>query len=75
LNPKAQAVAPNLKVQGVEAIKATLQKAAIHRDHRDRRRIALFAAIRPAKPNRPITLALAVLGPCSLGLLKYALLT
>jgi hypothetical protein len=27
-----------MQVRGVEAIKATLQKAAIHRDHRDKRR-------------------------------------
>src|SRR5271167_3439021 len=36
-----------MQVRGIEAIKTTLQKAAIHRDHRDKRRTALFAAIRP----------------------------
>jgi len=34
-------LAPAHAVRGAEAIKTTLQKAAIHRDHRDRRRTTL----------------------------------
>jgi hypothetical protein len=48
-----------VQAQGVEAIKTTLQKAAIHRDRRDRRRITLFcrdSALNKA-PNLFLTLA------------------
>jgi len=31
-----------MRVRGVEAIKTTLQKAAIHRDRRDKRRTTLL---------------------------------
>jgi hypothetical protein len=31
-----------MQVRGVEAIKTTLQKAEIHRDHRDKRRTTLL---------------------------------
>src|SRR5271163_5089641 len=41
-NRRIRAVTPDPAGQGVEAIKTTLQKAAIHRDHRDRRRTTLF---------------------------------
>jgi hypothetical protein len=47
----------NFTVQGFEAIKATLQKAAIHRDRRDRRRTTLFSADSAKSPNPLRTLA------------------
>ncbi|HEY1721231.1 MAG TPA: hypothetical protein VGG27_08290, partial [Magnetospirillaceae bacterium] len=42
---------PRRLAQAIEAIKATLQMAAIHRDRRDRRQITLFSAIRHQSPN------------------------
>ena len=41
----------NLEARGFEAIKATLQKTAIHRDRRDRRRTTVFSADSAKSPN------------------------
>jgi hypothetical protein len=63
LNRSAQAGNPaparfkTCTVRGFEAIKTTLQKAAIHRDRRDRRRTTLFSADSAKNPNRLNTLA------------------
>jgi hypothetical protein len=45
-NHPAQTIARTARVRGIGAIKAALQKAAIHRDRRDRRRTPYFPVIR-----------------------------
>ena len=41
----------NPRPAGIEAVKTTLQKTAIHRDRRDRRRATYFPMIRLENPN------------------------
>ena len=41
----------NPRPAGIEAIRTTLQKTAIHRDRRDRRRATYFPMIRLKNPN------------------------